>query len=128
MRFLPILLPLLLVSCGPRYYGWSHANGDITIAERGFLQVGYSDLEIQGAEPGKVTPASRLTVTETITFKIRQSTPLNCEGYVDRTAPERAEIRLATDTRVQPSLHGTHQDGWCQSRFNGDHRLSSTSR
>jgi hypothetical protein len=124
MKILPIaLISLLPAACGPRYYGWEHADGRITIAEREFLQISSSDLEIDGAGIGEVTPASQLKVTETLNFKGRHLTVLNCDGFVDRTEDGQAEIRLATDTALKVWPRDTQDGRWRQSRFNGNHRL-----
>ncbi|MEM9236842.1 MAG: hypothetical protein AAGB14_08690, partial [Verrucomicrobiota bacterium] len=74
-------------------------------------------LWISSTEPGKVSPASELKIIHHMAIKGGLTRHLDCEGFIDRSDPEKIEIRLAVNKRG-------HWASVRQSHFNGHHRIA----
>ncbi len=119
MKMLPIIASFTLASCVSNK-AYLNPDQSISISHRGSaLKTMPEDLWISPTKPGVVTPVSSLTVTYTTTIKGRRTRKINCEGFVDRSDPDKIEIRMIQ----KASLYRPNDSGWVQAPYNGIFKL-----
>jgi hypothetical protein len=90
-HLLVTVVPLLFTACTTTT-AYRHKNGSLTVSQRGINAVP-STYWITGANAGRITTASDLTVFRKFPGKSIPAVPLKCDGFVDATK-KRVEIRL----------------------------------
>ena len=90
-HLLVAVVPLLFTACTTTT-AYRHKNGSLTVSQRGINAVP-STYWITGANAGRITTASDLTVFRKFPGKSIPAVPLKCDGFVDATK-KRVEIRL----------------------------------
>jgi hypothetical protein len=90
-HLLVAVVPLLFTACTTTT-AYRHKNGSLTVSQRGINAVP-STYWITGANAGRITTASDLTVFRKFPGKSIPAVPLKCDGFVD-ASKKRIEIRL----------------------------------
>ncbi|MEK7950422.1 hypothetical protein [Luteolibacter soli] len=103
------VLPLFFTACTTTT-AFRHKNGSLTVSQRG-MNAAPSTYWITGANSGRITTASDLTVFRKFPGKSMPAVPLKCDGFVDATK-KKVEIRLVEKqggNLSQAWVNGSHK-------------------